>query len=217
LDNNLKNRILFFGVLLLLVVLYTGGCRRAGQWLVKEELPSHADALVILMGNFPERVLQAADLYNEGRSDRILIVEESMGAYRSLKERGINIVSKTTQAVESCVALGVPAEKITVLPGDARSTLTEAVIIRDYLQNVGGIDSLVIVSSPYHLRRATLIFKKGLEKLEPPVWIGCSPSAYADYNAAGWWKQKEDIQDVLSELLKLLNFRLAEHWQLKGK
>ena len=212
----MKNRILFFGVLFLLAVMYIGGCQRAGRWLVKEDLPSHADALVILMGNFPERVLQASDLYNEGRADRILIVEESMGAYLGLKERGINIISKTTQAVESCVALGVPSEKITVLPGDARSTLTEAVIIRDYLRTAGGIDSLVLVSSPYHLRRATLIFEKAMNKLDPPVWIGCSPSAYADYNATGWWKEKEDIQNVLSELLKIMSFRLVEQRKLKG-
>jgi len=139
-----------------------------------------------------------------------------MGAYLGLKERGINIISKTTQAVESCVALGVPSEKITVLPGDARSTLTEAVIIRDYLRTAGGIDSLVLVSSPYHLRRATLIFEKAMNKLDPPVWIGCSPSAYADYNATGWWKEKEDIQNVLSELLKIMSFRLVEQRKLKG-
>lgn len=212
----MKARIIFILIFIVVAVVYVGGCRRTGQWLVKDDLPSHADALVILMGNFPERVMQAADLYNEGRADRILIVEESMGAYRGLKQRGINVISKTTQAVESCVALGVPAAKITVLPGDARSTLTEAVIIRDYLRTAGGIDSLVLVSSPYHLRRATLIFEKVMNKLDPPVWIGCSPSTYADYNAAGWWRQKEDIQDVLSELLKIMSFRLVEQRKLKG-
>jgi len=211
----MKSRILFILALITVTAVYVGGCRRSGQWLVKDNLPAHADALVVLMGNFPERVLQTADLYSQGHADRIIIVEESMGAYRSLEERGINIISKTTQAVESCVSLGVPAEKITVLPGDARSTLTEAVIIREYLRTTDGIDSLVLVSSPYHLRRATLIFNRALDRLEPPVWIGCSPSAYSDYDAAGWWRQKEDIQNVLSELLKLMSFRLIENRQLR--
>ena len=84
----MRARIIFILIFIIAAVVYVGGCRRTGQWLVKDDLPSHADALVILMGNFPERVLQAADLYNEGRTDRILIVEESMGAYRGLKERG---------------------------------------------------------------------------------------------------------------------------------
>jgi len=210
----LKARTWFIIILFLLTVIYVGGCRRAGQWLVKENVPAHADALVVLMGNFPERVLQAADLYSAGRADQVIIVEESMGAYRGLEERGVSIISKTTQAKESCIALGIPPEKITILPGDARSTLTEAVIIRDYLRTTGGIDSLVLVSSPYHLHRASLIFDKALDKSEPPVWIGCSPSAYANYNATGWWRQKEDIQDVLSEMIKLMSFRLIEQRQL---
>ena len=210
----LKARTWFIIILFLLTVIYVGGCRRAGQWLVKENVPAHADALVVLMGNFPERVLQAADLYSAGRADQVIIVEESMGAYRGLEERGVSIISKTTQAKESCIALGIPPEKITILPGDARSTLTEAVIIRDYLRTTGGIDSLVLVSSPYHLRRASLIFDKALDKSQPPVWVGCSPSAYANYNATGWWRQKEDIQDVLSEMIKLMSFRLIEQRQL---
>ncbi len=212
----MKARILFMLILIIVAAVYIGGCRRAGQWLVKKDVPSHADALVILMGNFPERVLETADLWTEGRADRVIIVEESMGAYRGLEERGVSIISKTKQAREACTSLGIPEERITVLPGDARSTLTEAKVVRDYLRNTGGIDSLVLVSSPYHLRRATLIFNKALEEIEPPVWIGCSPSAYADYDAAGRWRQKEDIQDVLSELLKLMSFRLIEQRQLRN-
>ena len=210
----LKTRSWFIFILFLLIFIYVGGCRRAGHWLVKENAPVHADALVVLMGNFPERVLQTSDLYSAGRADRVIIVEESMGAYRGLEERGVSIISKTTQAKESCIALGIPPEKITILPGDARSTLTEAIIVRDYLRTTGGIDSLVLVSSPYHLRRATLIFDKALDKSQPPVWVGCSPSAYANYNATGWWRQKEDIQNVLSELVKLLSFRFIEQRQL---
>ena len=212
----MKARIIFFLIIVLLAGIYVGGCRRTGQWLVKEDVPVHVDALVILMGNFPERVLQAADLYSRGRADRIIIVEESMGAYRSLQERGISIISKTTQAKESCVAQGVPPEKITILPGDARSTLTEAVVVREYLSGNPEIDSLVLVSSPAHMRRASMIFRKAFSKLDLPPYVGCSPSAYSDFNAKKWWHQKEDIQDVLSELVKLMSFRLIEQRQLKN-
>ena len=64
----LKSRIIFFMLLLSLAILYVGGCRRAGEWLVKENVPVHADAMVLLMGSFPERVLEAVDLYQrQGR------------------------------------------------------------------------------------------------------------------------------------------------------
>ncbi|MZP67257.1 MAG: hypothetical protein GT597_14055, partial [Bacteroidales bacterium] len=119
--NRRKTRYIIFSIVLFTVTI--GGCRRAGRWLVKEELPPRADALVILMGNFPERVLQAFDLYRDGRADRIVVVEESMGPYRSLEERGVRVETNSEQAVRSLITLGVPADSITLLPGDARSTL----------------------------------------------------------------------------------------------
>lgn len=184
--------------------------RRAGQWLVKEELPLHADAMVLLMGNFPERVLQAVDLFNENRARRLIIVEESMGAYRRLEERGVYIVSKSSQARDASVKLGIPEDKITVLPGDARSTLTEAVIISAYLRSAPGIDTLILISSPPHMRRAAMIFRIALKDLDQPVYVGCSPSTYSDFNVERWWRDKEDIQDVLSEYFKTLSFILIE-------
>lgn len=166
--------------------------------------------MVVLMGNFPERVLQAVDLYHEKRADRMIIVEESMGAYRGLEERGVSIVSKSEQAREASVKLGIPEQRVTVLPGDARSTLTEAVIVRDYLKTDPGIDTLILVSSPTHMRRAAMIFNTALKDLDRPVYVGCSPSAYSNSNTGSWWRHKEDIQDVLSEYLKTVSFILIE-------
>ncbi len=206
----LKTRLIFFLILVIIVTFYIGGCGRAGSWLVKEDVPPHADAMVLLMGNFPERVLQAVDLYHDNKASRLVIVEESMGAYRGLEERGVSIVSKTAQAKEAAVKLGIPEERITVLPGDARSTLTEAIRVSEYLASDPGIDTLILVSSPTHMRRAAMIFRAAFKDLDRPVYVGCSPSAYSDFNAGQWWRHKEDIQDVLSEYLKTLSFILVE-------
>ena len=130
----LKKRIIYLLILIAICAACIGGCRRAGGWLVKENVPRHADAMVLLMGSFPERVIQAADLYRDGHADRLLIVHESMGSYRLLESLGADIITSTEQARNSAVALGIPADSITVLPGDARSTLTEAAVVRDYLK-----------------------------------------------------------------------------------
>ena len=94
----------------------------------------------------------------------VIIAEESMGGYQGLIDRGVKIISHTSQAVSSLVALGVPADSITVLPGDARSTLDEAVIVRNYIVSNPDIDTLILVSSPYHLRRASMIFRKAFKE-----------------------------------------------------
>lgn len=187
-----------------------------GRWIAKESVPQHADALVLLMGNFTDRVLQTADLYTSGIADRVIIAEESMGGYQGLTDRGVKIISHTSQAVSSLVALGVPADSITVLPGDARSTLDESVIIRNYISDNPETDTLVLVSSPYHLRRASMIFKKAFKEAGLPVLTGTSGSGtYTDFNAAGWWHSKEDIQHVLTEVIKIGSFISVEGRRLK--
>ena len=65
-------RMVFLGVLILLPIIYMGGCRHAGVWLGREDIPPHADAMVLLMGGFPDRVLQAVDQWHEERADRII-------------------------------------------------------------------------------------------------------------------------------------------------
>ena len=211
----MRRCITLLGLLFAICVLYIGGCRRAGSWLIKEKLPEHADALVILMGNFPERVLQAADIYDKGLANRIAIVYESMGPYRELESRGASIVRTTEQARDASVALGVPADSIVMLPGDARSTLDEAIAVRDYLKLNPSLDTLILVSSPAHMRRAYMIFRAALRNSPQKIFVGCSPSSYSDFNPGKWWRRKEDIQSVLSEYVKIISFVLFEHRQLK--
>ena len=203
-------------VLVALSAAYIGGCRRAGTWLVKESVPSHADALVLLMGNFTDRVLKTADLYRSGIADRVIIAEESMGGYQGLTDRGVKIISHTSQAVSSLVALGVPADSITILPGDARSTLDEAVIVRQYLGANHEIDTIVLVSSPYHLRRSSMIFGKAFKEAGLTVFTGTSGSGtYTGFDADRWWRSKEDIQHVLTEVIKIGSFVTVEGRRLK--
>jgi len=212
----MKSRLIFLISAVLLSLLYAGGCRRAGVWLAKEDVPPHADALVVLMGAFPERALQAFDMWEEGFADTILIVEEYMGELEKLKERGVSVVSNSEQAASSLVALGVPAPAIAILPGDARSILDEAVAVKKYLDSGFDADTLILVSSPPHMRRAAIIFRETLRYPDRSVAVGCKPSNYSSYNGAQWWRRKEDIQSVVSEFIKICNFEIIEKHKKSG-
>jgi uncharacterized SAM-binding protein YcdF (DUF218 family) len=212
----MKNRIIFFGILLTITTFYVGGCRRAGNWLVKEDMPAHADAMVLLMGSLaPDRVLQTTDLYHEGRAGRLIIVTESMGPYRTLEARGADIINTTEQVHDACIALGIPEDSITVLAGDACSTLDEATIVSDYLGQCTTFDTLLLVSSSAHMRRASMIFRAAFRDSGTPVYIGCSPSRYSSFRSESWWRRKEDIQVVLPEYVKILNFIVVEKRQIR--
>lgn len=206
----MKRLLWFLGFLLLVAVLSVVGCRNSGTWLAREDIPPHADAIVLLMGPFPERVLQAADLYNQGVADGMIIVYESMGPYQLLEARGAAVVRTTEQARDAAMALGMPDSCITMLPGDARSTLDEALAVRDYISGKPGLDTLILVSSPAHMGRSYIIFRTVLHEAGINACIGTSPSKYSSFRADRWWRQKEDIQSVLSEWMKIVSFVIYE-------
>ena len=201
----------------ILVIISTGLLlimRNAGTWLVKKDIPNHSDAIVMLMGSIPDRVLETLDTYKAGLSDRIILVEESMGAYRELEKRGVQMISNTVQCSTALVKLGVTADHITGLPGDARSTQQEATIIREYLKTQPGIDTITLVTSADHTRRASMIFEKAFRKQGMSIVVQSSPSKYSSYTGIGWWKNKEGIQTVLMEYIKMGNFWFFERRRL---
>lgn len=196
--------------LFLIAIISVVGCRKAGLWLIKEDRPQTADAIVILTGSIADRVLQAADIYKSGYAGKILIVEESMGAYKELEERGFSVISKTSQTKNALVFFNVPPDSITILPGDAESTLSEAGITRNYISQNSCIDTILLVTSSPHTRRASIIFKKAFSEMETPVTVLSIPSTYTKFNADKWWRSREDIQTVFLEYLKLFNFLVFE-------
>lgn len=212
-----KSKFIFALIFLTLTFLFIGGCRKAADWLVYEDVPETSDAMVLLMGSYSERVLEAADLYKAGKADRLIIVEESMGEYRQLEKRGIKIISNTSQAKNAALMLGIPADSITILPGDARSTLDEAEAVRHYVNSHSDIDTLLLVSSPMHMRRASIIFKSAFRDSETPVFIGCKPSRYSRFNADRWWRDRENVQAVLYEYIKTGSFLVFERNKLRDR
>ena len=181
---------------------------------MKKDANVHADALVMLMGSIPDRVLETCDLYNAGYADKLILVEESMGAYRELKARGATIISNTQQCRNALMALGVPAGKIIILPGDARSTQEEAMIVREFLKTGPDIDTVLLVTSADHSRRAGTIFNNAVERSGLNVVIVSCPSKYSRFSGKSWWKSKEDIQKVLMEYIKSASFFLIEKRRL---
>ena len=116
----MKSKLFFIVTILLLAFSGVWSCRRAGSWLVTNGVPAHADAMLMLMGSIPDRILQTADLYNEGLADRLLIVQEGMGAYKSLEERGVKFIGDTEQA--KALTARSPCRQHNSATGDALHT-----------------------------------------------------------------------------------------------
>ena len=196
-------------ILLILAIVSVRSCRKAASWLIEEDLPVKADAIVFLIGSLPDRVLQTADLY-EQELVRVLIVEPGIGAGKALEERGVPIIRESKLVCDALTALGIPEDHLIVLPGDATSTQMEAMIVREYVSHRSDLDSLILVSSLFHTKRASMIFRSTFKNAAKPVYIFSSPSPYTEMDAAKWWRNREAAQRVLMEYIKLANFVLFE-------
>jgi uncharacterized SAM-binding protein YcdF (DUF218 family) len=207
---------LFITVIVILSVLLLGrlSLPSLGYYLVAEDEPQQSDIIVLLMGSGPDRMLGAVDLYHAEYADEILMVRNMVRGYDLVVSQGVKIPHDTDIAKEVAVQLGVPEEKITVLPGDALSTQDEAIAVREYLKTEPDIDSLIIVTSKSHSGRAKKIFVKAMTSLERDFRIISCPTNYDDFNAEKWWQNREDLKRGALEYLKLMHFYVKDQFEL---
>jgi uncharacterized SAM-binding protein YcdF (DUF218 family) len=199
-------------LLALLLVGGVGALRWAGRFLVvSDPLPPHADAIVLLAGSPPGRLLEAAALYRRGIAQHLVLTRERRPpAAVSLERRGVPVPAPHDDARRQLLALGVPAEAIVVLHGRAYSTSSEARLIARWACRTRQ-RSLVVVTSPSHTRRARLILRR---VLGPGVHLAVRPADADFFPRRRWWRQRRAGKLVLSEYQKLANYWLREHWEL---
>ncbi len=174
---------------------------RMGSWLVVQHDLEPADALVVLMGSTVDRVLEAHDLYSQDMASLIIMVQSRQvgGAYA--QKRGLRVPGDADLSKMALTQLGMPGEDIIILPGQASSTMDEARAVKRYLKDNSDISSLILVTSPYHTRRARMIFKNELDLAVNKVQI--APSSYTDYYEQKWYKDRDSAKWTLLEYLKI--------------
>src|SRR2546428_11028848 len=98
------------GVAVVLAALVAVALLGAGRLLVvADPLPPRADAIVILAGSVPDRVLEAADLYRAGIAPRIVVTRERVRrGDLALRTHGIRFPENDELTVEAPRRLGVP-------------------------------------------------------------------------------------------------------------
>jgi uncharacterized SAM-binding protein YcdF (DUF218 family) len=201
-------KILFVLVILLafFILLCLFIVPNLGQWLVVNDEVKKSDIVVVLMGSVYDRILEAVDLYNEGYSDKIVLINSYIAAKDIMVNRGIKVYGDALLSKMAAIDLGIPEEDVLILEGNSRSTQDEALTIREYVRNNREIESIILVTSKFHSGRAKKIFKKALSVLNREIDIYSSPSKYDPSNVNQWWKDREDIEWVILEYLKLTNF-----------
>ena len=159
--------------------------------------PQPADAIVVFAGGagesgqagggYQERVKQAVDLYAAGYARHMIFSTGFVFAFpegevmRSLAE-----------------ANGVPSEAIT-LETQARNTFENVARSRDILIEKGW-RRVLLVSSPYHMRRATLTWRE----VAPEVQVIATPVPVSQFYAHERGPSLEQIRGLLQEYVAIV-------------
>jgi uncharacterized SAM-binding protein YcdF (DUF218 family) len=212
-------RVLVWGLLGLVgagVAAYVG--RHAllsaiGGFLIVQDEARPADAIVVLSGSLPDRILEAVDLYQAHLAPRIILTrEQPLPGLAALRARGATLPEHHEQNISIAAQLGVPADAVDLMPTATTSTLAESRALVAYLRQ-RNVHSILLVTSKAHARRARLIFRT---LAGPDLRIAVCPSRYDPFSAEKWWYERAFVRRVVIEYGKLLNFVVIDRW-LVGK
>ena len=185
----------------------------AGRLLVvADPLPPSADAIVVLAGSIPSRVLEASDLYRAGVAPRVVVTRERLARGESgLRARGVHLPESDELTISALEQLGIPRHAIVRLRRRTRSTESEGQTVARYACS-HRLRRLVIVTSRAHTRRARLIYRRALGDV---VAVAVRPSRYDVFSPTRWWHVRRDAKIVLYEYERLLHHWLRERWTIE--
>jgi len=174
-----------------------------GRYLVYQQNPQHADVIVIL-ANWDDTIVRAragADLYKSGLAKTIFVPRmERMEGHEEIAQRGITIPENRDLLITILLGLGVPLVAIETSGQEVTDTWDEAREASHFIE-AKGYTTVLLVTSKYHARRASLIFKDALKGKATVISV---PSPYDSSDPEVWWKQNEDSKRVIMEYQKLL-------------
>ncbi|HEV7684465.1 MAG TPA: YdcF family protein [Pyrinomonadaceae bacterium] len=188
------------GVVLALLPFFAAG---AARLLVVHSSLGKADAIVILSGSatFRERAQHAAVLFNEGRAPRIVLTNDHLKSSWSQEEQRNPYYYE--RALDELHRAGVPNDRIAVIMVPIRSTYDEAVALKDYSE-ANHLNSMLVVTSAYHSRRAFWTFRRVFEGSGKLIGIDPAEPLIESPAAATWWLHRLGWEMVPKEYAKIL-------------
>jgi uncharacterized SAM-binding protein YcdF (DUF218 family) len=187
--------------------LWLVGWSAAKLLVVSAPLP-RADAIMIMAGSavFKERTQRAAELYKEGRASKIILTNDNQqSGWASDEQRNIPYHELAARWLRR---QGVPDEAIETLPEPVSGTYEESLVLRRYAE-AKGLQSVLIVTSAYHSRRALWTLKKVFANSAITIGLEAVPPGQQAPSPATWWLHFRGWQLVPGEYAKMIYYRLA--------
>lgn len=174
--------------------------RQIGRFLILDEPAFAADAVVVLYTGveYYSRLIEAARLYNEGRSKRVVINgNRKSDVLVELEKKGYETCCPWYEDhVRVLEMFGVPRSDIIFISGEAvYDTVSEADRVGTALIEKK-MKRIILTTSKFHTRRAGHIWRR---RFESGLAIRVCAAETDPFDPDAWWKQGRQIRWVLTE------------------
>lgn len=176
------------GGVAILAILLLGLALGIGYYLAPQSTLTHADAVVAISGGETSaRADEAIKLYRDGYATTIIF----SGA--AADTRG---PSNAKVMERQAIAEGIDPSHIKIDETSANTSQNASAVAT--IVHAAGIHSLILVTSPYHQRRASINFGRAL-----PGVVIINHSAYdQNWSRSRWWTHDYNYGITLAELQK---------------
>ncbi len=197
----MKRKGTFILILIALFTVWIVVAPFLASYLIVEKPLEHADVIMVLSGSavYKERTRKAAELYIQGVAPKIFITDDGRRSGWSQSEK-TNLPFVELERRE-LIANGVPADSITALPYRVSGTEYEAKALADELVD-RPLNSVLLVTSAYHTRRALRTFEKVIGASQAEIGISGVPPGDETPEADWWWLSTSGWQMVAGEYVK---------------
>ncbi|MCI5190570.1 MAG: YdcF family protein [Candidatus Electrothrix sp. AS4_5] len=167
--------------------------------IVDEPVDEQIKIAVILGGGGGSRLYKGLSLYAAGLVQHLVLVDNKKNAWDAMLHR----------LCPDCAAQG----KITILEG-SQNTFTDAELVEAYCRT-HKIKDILVVTDPYHTRRADLIFtaqlaQSGVHRVNVRV-ISSGDFGSRLTPAEQWWQDDDTLSTVWTEMNKVLIILLRRY------
>ena len=166
-----------------------------GEFIVYSEPPARTDLIVVLGGDASgNRLLKAAELCMQGYAKHVLVSGPYSGA-----------VPESEGSIPDALEKGYPWELFISYPHYATSTIEEAFALSNEFERLG-VRRILVVTSNFHSRRASLVFRA----LLPDFQFRFIAVPETSFSPDSWWKSRDGRRIVVSEWSKIVGTLLTK-------
>jgi uncharacterized SAM-binding protein YcdF (DUF218 family) len=186
-----------FGLIIVAGVFILSSPARLLGALLKVEVPvAHADAIVMMAGDYQSKAPVVAMLYRDRYAPLVMLAND--GVFSSWSVQYNRNLHQVEWAEEALVKLGVPRTAIVKLPFYGSGTIYDALTTKRYVLD-HNLKSILVVTSDYHTRRTLWSFRTVLK--DHPLVIGIYPVTASSV-------EQDDLKRYLTEAVKLLYYKV---------